>query len=488
MSAVRPPSLRRLLLTHDLVFLALVVITGALAGTWAYLWQQSSAESIRLNRLSHTAQEIRSLAFKQMRDVSLAALREDPQATELNSTYVRTIQELFNALRRSSGNRGEDYAVQAMQTAFSLLQASLREALSDPQALNRLVRAKVLDPAFEQRFVGDFEQAFENFDGLLNQHLAAQAQAVRRRNQIAPYVLIVPIVGGIALLVFTRRSLTRGFVQPMRSIMDGTRAISAGHLSHVLPEDGVEEARELARGINGMAADLERSRSAVLEAERQAALGALVPVVAHNIRNPLAAIRANAQLLDGSESPEELREIRQGIIDTVDRLGRWVTALVSYLHPLHPQRRAVRAAAMFDAALDLLKPRLDQLGVRCARGNWDADVELEADSDLLEQALYGLLANAVEATPAGGIVTLAVERDGPMVRLLISDRAGGIPFTPEPSGLTPGPTTKRFGTGLGIPVAFKICNTLGYTLHFDVTPGQGTDTVIMARAFDAGVV
>lgn len=482
MPTAHPQSLRRLLLRHDLVFLALVVIMGVLAGTWAILWQQSSAESIRVNHLGHIGQEIRSLVFKQIQEVSVAALREDPRARELNSDYVKRVQEHFNQLRRSSANRAEDYAVQAMQTAFSLLQASLRKTLEDPSALNRLVRAKIFDPAFEQVFVADFEHAFVSFTGLLTQQLAAQEQAIRRRNQVAPYALVLPILLGIALLVFSRRGLTAGFVQPMRSITEGTREISAGNLAHLLPETGVAEARELARSINGMARQLERSRAAILEAERQSALGALVPVVAHNIRNPLAAIRANAQLLDDSDTVAERREIRQAVIETVDRLGRWVTALVSYLHPLNPQLRPVRATELFEAALMLLAPRLTQLGVGCERLHWDEEAYIEADRDLMEQALYGLLLNAAEASSAGSIVTIAIERDGEQIRMQIGDSAGGIPFKPEPSGLTPGPTTKRFGTGLGIPVAFKICNTLGYTLAFVVDPGRGTNVVITADA------
>jgi signal transduction histidine kinase len=271
----------------------------------------------------------------------------------------------------------------------------------------------------------------------------------------------------------------------MQAIMAGTRAISRGTPAPALAETGVAEARELARGINAMARDLEHSRAALLEHERQAALGALVPVVAHNIRNPLAAIRANAQLIDAGEGADDLVEIRQAILDTADRLGRWVNSLVSYLHPLHPERRKVAAVELLAAAQGLVEPRLEQLGVRCTRARWDESAILDADRDLLEQALYGLLLNAVEASPAGTTITLAVERADGHVRLIIRDQAGGIPFAPEPSGLTPGPTTKRFGTGLGIPIAFKICKTHGYALEFDSVAGVGTEVVISAAA--AGV-
>lgn len=475
-------SLRRLLLTHESAFIVLVIITGGVGAFWAWQWQQWSAATIRLDYLSHTAHEIRAQLFRQIQEVSVAGLRGDPQVAELNSRYARETQEQFNELRRKSANRAEDYAVQAMQTAFSLLQADLRETLQDPFALNRLVRAKVFDPAFEQHFVADFEAAFTSFQGLVDRQLETQEHDIGQWTEFAPLALAVPILIGFALLAFSRRSLLHGFVAPMQAVIAGTRRVSAGNLRHTLPEQGVAEVRELARGINLMASELEASRDAIVAAERQAALGALVPVVAHNIRNPLAAIRANAQLLDGSESAAERREVRDDIIETVDRLGRWVSALVSYLHPLEPRRRRVRAATVIESALHLLEPRMAEQGISLVRGPWDEEAAIDADRDLLEQAVYGLLNNAIEASPAGAELAVGVRREGTTVLLTLRDEAGGIPFDPEPSGLMPGPSTKRFGTGLGIPIAFKICATHGYRLDFHVEPGRGTEVVIAAPA------
>jgi len=474
--------LRRLLLVHELAFLTLVIITGGLATVWGYLWQQSSIETIRLHGLAHTAEDIRSLVFKQMHEVTAAALDENPTTRELDTRYLKTIQERFNELRRASAHRAEDYAVQGMQIAFSLLQSNLRATLADPYALNRLVRAKLLDPEFERRFVADFETAFETFTGLLAQQIARQEHKVEQRLAIAPWALSVPVLLGIGLLVLTRRRLTLGFVRPMQAVLSGTREISQGRRDGVLPELGVTEMRELAQGINRMAAELEKSQHALLDQERQAAQGGLIPVIAHNIRNPLAAIRANAQLLDGSESAAELGEIRAAIIDTVDRLGRWVTALVSYLHPLKPRRQPLRAVELLAAVERLLSARMAEQGLQCERGRWDESATIDADRDLMEQALYGLLNNAIEASPQGATLWLSVLQAQDEVRIALRDEGGGVPFQPEPSELTPGPSTKRFGTGLGIPIAFKICHTHDFRLEFHIEPGQGTEVVIRAPA------
>jgi nitrogen-specific signal transduction histidine kinase len=62
------------------------------------------------------------------------------------------------------------------------------------------------------------------------------------------------------------------------------------------------------------------------------------------------------------------------------------------------------------------------------------------------------------------------------VLMMIEDQGPGMPFQPEPKGLTPGPSTKRFGTGLGIPVAFKVCRAHGWNLDFK--PGENGGTRI----------
>lgn len=477
-------SLRRLLLSHELALLALVIVTGGLGGAWAYFWQQTSTETLRLNALRDAAQEIRTLLFREIQEVALARLRADPAAPGVSADYYAEIQQRFNQLRRNSASRAEDYAIQRLQEAYGHLQSQLKGLYSDSYLLNRLVRSRVLDPQYENSLMRGFESAFANFSGLIEQGLARQHDRIDSWTRYAPAIVPLPILIALALIAVSRRSLARGFVRPMKTIMQGTQRIAAGEIDVRLPGDGVSEVADLARGINHMAQELAASRNALVQSERQAALGALVPVVAHNIRNPLASIRANAQLLEHTESAVEVAEVGQSIVEAVDRLGRWVSALVSYLHPLRPQLHPVAPTALFDAVLALLKPKLDEKQLTIERAPWVSAVHVEADRDLIEQALYGLLLNAVEASILHGMLTVGVEAAHRQVLLTVTDQAGGIPFIPNPSDLTPGPTTKRFGTGLGIPVAFKICKAHGWELRFEVIDNAGTRITLIAPRAD----
>ncbi len=115
--------------------------------------------------------------------------------------------------------------------------------------------------------------------------------------------------------------------------------------------------------------------------------------------------------------------------------------------------------------------------------------DCDLDPDLMEQALHGLLVNAVEASPEGGVVTMTMgagSSDGATV-LHIEDQGPGMSFDPRPTNLTPGPSTKPWGTGLGIPFAFKVIHAHGGDLAFAPADGGGTRvTVTLPDGGDAG--
>ena len=468
------------MLTHELAFLILVIVAGLLGGVWAYFWQETSSESIRLNGLAHVAQEIRSDLFRQINEVTLARLRDDPGVEKVHLEYTRSIKLGFNQLRQRSVSRAEAYAIQALQQAYSKIQVDMNEIFDDPYLLNRIVRSKLLDPSYEQALVGEFDAAFLSLQGLINQLLEGQSEKIKRWTRFAPFVMPVPIVIAVILLLFSRASLMRGFVRPVQEVVAAIRRISRGDLSVTVAASGVTEVGEIARGISDMATELERSRDLVVDTERQAALGALVPVVAHNIRNPLASIRASAQLLDYDQGDAELKEGQSAIIQTVDRLERWVSSLVSYLHPLKPQTKSAYATSLLDAAVMLLKSRIDEKSVEIERRPWDDAALVDVDPDLMEQAFYAVISNALDASSSDAKIILSVSSTDTEVIIGIEDHGGGIPFIPEPTGLEPGPTTKRMGTGLGIPVAFKVCKAHGWVIVYDIHEGEGTSVMVTA--------
>ena len=476
----RPHSLRKLLLVHEIAFFFLVAVTGLMGGMSAYFWKHYSNESERINQLALGAEQIRSELFRQIQEVIRGRLLEDPRARELYGDYSKSIGRLFNAMRRNSALHGEDEAVNDLQVTYRELQNDMNKIFTDPYLVSLQARMNILDPRFAQAMVGKFEGNYQSLKKLLAAEHESLDLLLKRWTDYAPIIITIPLLLALVLVIYARNTLNREFIRPMSAVTDGARIISHGRLDHKIVAEGVEEVTALARTINRMAQDLEESRVALVETEKQAALGALIPVVAHNIRNPLASIRATAQVLEDIDNVKELQESKQAILDTIDRLGRWVNALVSYLHPLKPNYRLVHAGKMLDAALSLLKTRCEEKKLCVTKTGWENDLRLNTDPDLMEQALYALLANAMDASPVGGEINIRLVRSEGNLVISISDEGPGLPFDPKPNNLSPGPSTKRFGTGLGIPIAYKICQQHGWKLTFAAGGGKGTTANITA--------
>jgi len=341
--------------------------------------------------------------------------------------------------------------------------------------MSLLQRQKIFDQELEGEGLGEYEDAFRAIERVLLLQQTEQQDRLATLIRLAPLLFIVPLVLAVGLLVFSRFFLSKQVVAPLSDLEAATRKIASGELAHRVPEAGAEELHRLAQAVNRMALDLEESRASLVRAEKQATLGALLPVVAHNIRNPLASIRATAQLMSRSPITHELRDGLNGIISTADKLDNWTQSLLNYLHPLTPQRSPCKLSALVDNVLDMLKPKLAQKHIGLNREGWEQDVEIHADPHLIEQALQGLLSNAIEASPNDGVLVVRVNGTAEGALLTIRDEGLGIPFSPNQGGLAPGPSTKRFGTGLGIPFAMKVCDVHGGGIAFYNLSPRGTE-------------
>ncbi len=480
MSRRHQRSLRTLIFRHEIAILLLVAVTGAIGASSAYFWQQNSAQSVRINAMFFFTEQIRGEMYAQIQEMIRARVLEETDAFEAYSEHSRSISERFNELRRRSRSREEDLAIQELNLAYREIQGDMNNLFNDPYIANRLARIQILEPQFAQRMVGKFEQRYQEFKTVLSEQHSELDTTLQAWTRFAPFIIPIPLLIAIIIVIYTRQVMRNDFIKPIARVIRGAHEIRQGELKHKIDESGVEEVSNLATVINNMANELSEKRDALIENERQAALGSLVPVVAHNIRNPLASIRATAQLLEHAENQDEIVESKNEIIQTIDRLGRWVSALVSYLHPLKPNLTEETPVNLLNAALGLLRNKLSEKNINIIKQGWDNNHKLTVDPDLMEQALFSLLANAIDASPKGGDITISLTNPEDYIEIRIIDSGPGLPFKPKPGDLEPGPSTKRFGTGLGIPIAFKICQKHGWNLTFNTELKQGTEAIVAA--------
>ena len=263
MASAHKQSLRRLLLSHEIALLLLVVVTGLLTGAATYFWQQTSAESVRINNMSYITEQLRGELFRQIQEAIRARVLEDPRAVKLYSEYSRQIGRGFNQLRRNSVSHEEDLAVQGMEKSYREIQQDMNKITTDPYAINYVQRMKILDTQFSQRMVARFENNYQEFKLLLSRKHEALEKTREYWIHLAPALIPAIIVIAVILVIITRRTLHREFVEPVATVKEGASVMSSGNLQHRIPEEGVTEIAEIAASLNRMAADLEASRGAV---------------------------------------------------------------------------------------------------------------------------------------------------------------------------------------------------------------------------------
>lgn len=470
--------LRHLLLFHDLYFIALIILAVASGGYGIYLWDKASKQSQRINFVIQEIYLVRGDLYRQTKELFDAFFLQEENALREYNQYTTSILDHLERLQNIAIDQQERDALIEIERKYRSLVNEAPTLFYRYQNNPDRKAQKSIYQDIETGIFRHYEEVSKRAEYLLmvKQGEIKHRLDEARSNSIA--VLSMPLILACILIVYSRRILKNSIVKPINDIMQATNAISTGNLSHQVPEAGAEELAVLSREINKMAEDLAASRDALVKSEKQAALGLLVPMLAHNIRNPLASIRATAQVIDDPLLDKDTLESIQGIMHTVDRLERWTGSLLSYLHPIKPMLNQLLLSSIVQGAITTLQPKLNEKQIKVIEDSANIKRLILTDEHLLEQMLYNLLLNASEASPKGAEIQLLCSLENNLLTLVIIDQGPGMPFKPDPHALTPGPTTKRFGTGLGIPFAFKVCEELGGAMSFESNAGAGTRIVI----------
>jgi len=219
--------------------------------------------------------------------------------------------------------------------------------------------------------------------------------------------------------------------------------------------------------------DITARKHAEAQLRQQSALtnlGQLAAVVAHEVRNPLAGLRASLQVLDGRLAQRENRDVIAAMIQRIDDLNEKVEDLLLYARPKAPRLRAVDVGAL---------AREVAVSARVATGNAGAPIDVRggatahADADMLRAALLNLTMNACQA---GGdtAVDIQVGTEGNACRVAIHDRGPGIPPDVRERVFEPFFTTRVGGTGLGLAIVKRLLELQDGRIALNDRPGGGT--------------
>jgi two-component system sensor histidine kinase HydH len=215
--------------------------------------------------------------------------------------------------------------------------------------------------------------------------------------------------------------------------------------------------------------------------ERLAALGGMAAILAHEIRNPLGAIKGLAQYLGEKRSGDLVQtEMTRTIATEATRLERLVNDLLTYARPRPPERQRVDLASLLAEAKALTHPAATDAGVTIETEVEDSSLTILADLDQMRQLVGNLILNAIQAMPEGGRLRLRAGRghrqpgERGTVEIRVEDTGAGIPTEHLPHVFEPFYTTRTKGTGLGLAISKQIVEAHGGTIRVSRTGPGGT--------------
>lgn len=232
------------------------------------------------------------------------------------------------------------------------------------------------------------------------------------------------------------------------------------------------------RGYEQLKATAQKLHSAqerLVRQERMVASGRLAMGLAHEIKNPLAAIKTFTELLpERYDQPEFRKEFTQVITHEVDRISRIVQSLSDFAKPLLLKIEPVDVQHVLKETLALLSNDCLKRNVRVRSAFDSSPIFISADAGQLKQVFLNLCMNALEAMPTGGQLSAScVYHEGQaVVRLL--DTGAGIPKEHLPALFDPFFTTKDNGMGLGLALVKQIVEQHFGSIHVESTVGTGT--------------
>ncbi|MCX7699545.1 MAG: ATP-binding protein [Gemmataceae bacterium] len=326
----------------------------------------------------------------------------------------------------------------------------------------------------------------------VNEHLFEQAtrsnqQSSRRLIRGLLLLGIGGAAGGILVGWFLARTIQRSIVRVHVRLRD-----AAGKLREAVdsvrvdrgkePEDLGVLAERLIGPINELLERLQRSRQEVLHAEQLANAGQMAAGVAHEVRNPLTAIKLLVQsALDrGPDAALSGRDL-QVLDEEVARLERLTSTFLDFARPPRPEKRLIDVAEVLQRVLELVGPRADLHGVNL---RWQAQSPLppiEGDPGQLHQVLYNLIINALEVAPVGSDVWVRIvgrSGDHPSVTIQVEDSGSGIPKELGDRIFEPFVSTKETGMGLGLSICRRVVESHGGTIHAENRPQGGARFVV----------
>jgi two-component system nitrogen regulation sensor histidine kinase NtrY len=323
-----------------------------------------------------------------------------------------------------------------------------------------------------------------------------------------PHTLMAEVTGGLRRLTLavalaallaalvTALVLSGRIAGPVRALAAQARGVAAGDLDHGRALDAPDEIGDLARAFASMTTELRTSRERLVQAERVAAWREMARRLAHELKNPIFPIQLSIETLrraldqegaqDAARFQALFRESSDTILDELRSLRAIVEEFSQFARMPPPRLAAVDLGEVVERVLALYRARAGAVRIEASLA---PDLPpVSADRDLIGRALGNLVANALEAMPDGGTLSVRTRRADDGVAIEVADSGPGLTEEQRTRLFTPYYTTKKGGTGLGLAIVQGIVSDHGGRIQVESAPGQGTKFVLVLPRTETAIM
>jgi signal transduction histidine kinase len=301
----------------------------------------------------------------------------------------------------------------------------------------------------------------------------------------AAWPVLAVAAATLAVLVPLGLATTGRIASRIAAIERRVERISQGEFGTAAADADGDEVGRLAAGVERMSGELESLRARLVAGERQRLLGQLAAGFAHELRNAITGARLAIDLhrrrcpgVESGHRPDDSLAVACRQLDIVEEEVRGLLALGK---PPTTEPAAVDVDALVAEVRDLVAPRCVHIGVELTAGP-DCAASLMGRREALRAALVNLALNAIDATGAGGHVSIAAEVGGGRITLAVEDDGPGPPTELGTALAEPFVTGKQEGVGLGLSVARAVAEQHGGTLAWRRADGRTRFTIALPEA------
>jgi signal transduction histidine kinase len=452
-----------------LVTIAIILAGGFLIISYIYRLQDETNLLIQQNIRSARAAKELKLSLYDIRAASLTYLFD--RSPERIATLEKKQAEftiLLEKARESANTDEENNLTQQVAALFSNYQQTLRNAL-ELHRMGRISQPNALIVHASQDLINTIEEKTNTFITTNESAQAAYEESIRKNDDIIRTAMYALGVGGIILGLVLGWLIARIILNPIYKLVLKVRdAAGSEVVEHIKMSPGKEleeldlHINRLIGRINQAHEDLQKNRELLDRSSKLAAIGKIAPALAHEIRNPLTAIKMliYAMMQEPGISNDKQHDL-EIITHEINRVEGFLQNFLKYARPAKPQMQMVSIVPVIKETLQLMQPRFRQSNIRLTENHEQENLRIKADPDMIKQIVMNLVLNAIESMGQDGELTFTtlVKADDPenqLFQICISDTGPGIPDEIRDTLFDPFVKGKDQGIGLGLSISQRI--------------------------------